>query len=55
MFMRGCQAIRYLNPPRTSGGLSILNAALFDSNRAIRVGTVASKLVPGTQRTAAVK
>jgi hypothetical protein len=35
--------------------LSILNAALFASNRAMRVGTVASKFVPGMQRTAAVK
>src|ERR1700722_7393956 len=55
VFMRGCQAIRYLNLPSTSGGLSIFIAGLFDSNPARRLGTVASNGVPATHRMAAVK
>ena len=54
VFIRGCQDMRYLNLPSTSGAFRIFSAGLEASNSAIRLGTVATKVVPARLRIAVV-
>jgi hypothetical protein len=45
VFILGCQDIRYLNVPSTAGAFSIFMAGFDASSSAMRLGTVATRLV----------
>ena len=42
VFIRGCQAMKYLNVPSTAGALTIFKEAFEASNSAMSLGTVAT-------------